>query len=78
MVVSGSRLAVAVKVDGRAVGFTVIVNIMGVPLQFVLFNGVTVIVAVMGFWVLFMAVNTGMLPVPLAANPMPGVSLTQL
>ena len=78
MVASGLRLAVAVKVDGTGVGFTVMVNIMGVPLQFVPFNGVTVIVAVIGLLVLFIALNEGILPVPLAAKPMPGVSLTQL
>ena len=54
------------------------VNIMGVPLQSNPFTGVAVMVAVIGLAVLFIAVNVVMLPVPLAASPMPGVSLTQL
>ena len=78
MVAKGVRLAIAVKVVGTGVGFTVMVNIMGVPLQLVPFNGVTVIVAVMALAVLFKAANEAISPVPLVASPMPGVSLTQL
>ena len=36
--------------------------------------GVTVIVATIGFMVLFIGVNTGILPVPEAASPIPNVS----
>ena len=76
MVVIGVNAALAVKEAGE--GFTVMVNSMGIPLQPVLFNGVTVIVAVTRFIVLFTAVNEGISPVPLAASPIPGVSLAQL
>jgi len=40
--------------------------------------GVVVIVAVTGLPPVFTAVKEGILPVPLAAKPMPGVLLTQL
>jgi hypothetical protein len=59
------------------VGFTVIVNVVVVPVQ-PLYTGVIVIVAVTGFVVGFNEVNEGMLPTPLAARPIDGVSLVQL
>ena len=49
------------------VGFTVIVKDIGVPVQVCpakLKDGVTVIVAVIGAFVVFVAVNTGIFPVP--------------
>ena len=57
------------------VGFTVIVKLITGPTQLTppLVNvGVTVIVAVIATNVKFIAVNAGILPLPLAANPMPG------
>ena len=55
------------------VGFTVMVNVVGVPTQLTpaLVNvRVTVIVAVIGAFVLFVAAKLGKVPVPLAASPM--------
>jgi hypothetical protein len=52
-----------------AVGLTVIVNVVGVPVH-PFAEGVTVIVAVIGEVVAFVAVNAGTLPEPLAASPM--------
>jgi hypothetical protein len=54
------------------VGFTVMVNVRGVPVHSVPpFRklGVTVIVAVTGALVVLVAVNEAMLPVPLAPRP---------
>jgi hypothetical protein len=51
-----------------AVGFTVMVNVLGVPVQPIA-AGVTVIVAVIGEVVAFAAVNEGTLPEPFAASP---------
>jgi hypothetical protein len=59
------------------VGFTVYVYVIGVPAQpFAL--GVTVIVAVTAVPPVLTAVNAGILPVPLAANPMLGALFVQL
>jgi len=58
------------------VGFTVIVNVSGVPVH-ALAEGVTVMVAVTGVVPVFVAVNEFMFPFPLAANPMDGVLLVQ-
>ena len=60
-----------------AVGFTVIVNVLGVPLQ-PLADGVTVIVATSGAFVALVATKLPILPVPLAARPIAGVLLVQL
>ena len=60
-----------------AVGFTIIVKLRGVPLQVMLplvYAGVTVIVAVIGEVPVFTAANEAMSPVPLADNPIEGVS----
>lgn len=60
------------------VGFTVMVNVIGVPLQLMpplVYTGVTVIVATTGLKPIFTAVNEGMLLVPLAASPIDGVVL---
>ena len=62
-------------------GFTVIVNVTGVPVQLrplAVKVGVTVIVAVTGAAVLLTAVNDPILPVPPAARPMLVLSLVQL
>ena len=63
------------------VGFTVMVKLCGEPLQetlFGLFNGVTVIVALVDVVPEFLAVNAAMFPDPLAANPIPGLLLVQV
>jgi hypothetical protein len=51
-----------------AVGLTVIVNVVGVPVH-PFADGVTVIVEVIGDVEALVAVNTGMSPEPLAARP---------
>ncbi len=64
-----------------AVGLTVIVKVIGVPLHVIpplVKLGVTVIVAVTGAFVAFVPVNEAILPEPLAANPILGVLLVQL
>jgi hypothetical protein len=59
------------------VGFTVIVNVSGVPVQ--PDNvGVTVIEATTGLEVVFVAVNAGRLVVPLAASPIDGAEFVQV
>jgi len=60
------------------VGFTVIVNVIGVPTQPVGPTGVTVIVATSGPLVAFVVTNGAISPVPEAARPMAGVLLVQL
>lgn len=61
----------------EGVGFTVIVNVVGLPVQ--LFDvPCTVIVAVTGVLPLLMAVKDGMEPLPVAANPIDGSLLVQL
>ena len=60
------------RVPATVVGLTVIVNVMGVPVQVVpplVYEGVTVIVAITGAPVIFVAVNAAISPVPLAASP---------
>ena len=64
-----------------AVGFTVIVNVFAGPEQGtepLVKVGVTVIVAVTGDDPVLTAVNTAILPEPLANNPIEGVLFTQL
>ena len=63
-----------------AVGFTVIVKVVGVPTQLtpLVYVGVTVIVAVTGALPALVAVKLGILPVPLAARPIEGVLFVQL
>lgn len=58
-------------------GFTVIVNVMGVPGQEPA-TGVTVRVAVTGALPVFVAVNEPIFPEPEPAKPMDGVLLVQL
>jgi hypothetical protein len=58
------------------VGLIVIVAVIGVPGQ-LLAVGVIVIVAVIGVEPVFTAVNDGILPLPLAANPMVGSLFVQ-
>lgn len=60
------------------VGFTVIVNVIGVPTQPVGPTGVTTIVATNGPLVALVVTNGAMSPVPVAARPMAGVLLVQL
>ena len=60
-----------------AVGFTVIVNVLGVPLQ-PLATGVTVIVATTGAVPALVAMKLAILPVPLAARPIEGALFVQL
>ena len=62
------------------VGFTVIVNVIGVPVQVVppFSNfGVTVIVCTIGVVPVFTAVNAGIGPEPEAAKPIVGIELAQ-
>lgn len=63
-------------------GFTVTVNVTGVPVQMAPVVGevvgVTVIVAVTGAVPLFTPTNEAMLPEPLAARPMAGLLFVQL
>ena len=63
-----------------ALGFTVIVKVIAVPLQFVVFEnvGVTVIDAVIGDVPLLTALKVPIFPVPDAANPIEGVLFVQL
>ena len=64
-----------------AVGFTVMVKVIGIPLQVtppLVKAGVTVMVAVTGAVVAFVAVKLAILPEPFAANPMDVVLLVQL
>ncbi len=58
-------------------GFTVMVNVLGVPAQ-VRCTGVTVMVAVTGALPVLIAVKDAMLPVPLAGSPMDGLLFVQL
>jgi len=61
-----------------AIGFTVMVNVMGAPVQPDGVVGVTVIVAVVALVSVLLVVNDGIFPVPLAAKPMDGLLFTQL
>jgi hypothetical protein len=81
VVVVGPQLAVTVlaaPVGATDKPFTVIVKVFGVPVQPAPLLGVTVIVAVTAFGVLFTATKLGILPVPVAARPMLGVLFVQL
>jgi hypothetical protein len=62
------------------VGFTVMVKFCGVPLQVtpLVYDGVTVMVAVMGVVPALVAVKLGMLPDPLAPKPIPVLLFDQL
>ena len=60
----------------EGVGFTEIVTVLGVPAQ-PFAEGVTVIVAIITVELVFITVKAGILPVPLAANPMLGVLFVQ-
>ena len=62
-------------------GFTVIVNILGVPKQVttpLIYEGVTVMVAITGVEPEFKALKAAIFPEPLPANPIEGVSFNQL
>ena len=74
------QIVLLVTVDTFAAGFTVIVKVIGVPLQlFVFVNiGVTVIVATTGEFPEFVAVNEAILPDPEANNPIDVFELVQL
>jgi hypothetical protein len=58
-------------------GFTVIVKVVIVP-GHPFIDGVTVMVAIIGFVPLLMAVNWGISPIPLAPIPIAGLLLIQL
>jgi hypothetical protein len=63
------------------VGFTVMVNVVGVPLQVVpplVYVGVTVTVAVIAVEPPFVAVKDVILPAPLAASPIAVLLFVQL
>ena len=60
---------------GTGNGLTVMVKVLEAPLHVMpplLKTGVTVIVAIIGNEVVFVAANAGILPVPLAASPIEG------
>ena len=61
-----------------ATGYTVMVKVMGAPVQPVAVVGVTVIVAAVTFVRLLAVVKDGILPVPLAAKPIAGLLFTQV
>ena len=70
-----------VPADTIGVGLTVMVNVVAVPVAVtppLVKVGVTVIVATTGVVPVFTAVNTGRLPVPLAASPILDVLFVQL
>lgn len=75
VVVAPLQYSWLVKTNGVGVGLTVMVNVFGIPLQPNAFVGVTVMVATKGEIPAFVAVKTGIFPVPLAANPIEGVLL---
>ena len=58
------------------IGFTVIVNVTGGPIQFAA-HGVTVIVAMAGVSAVLTAVNDRILPLPLAPRPIDVLSFVQ-
>jgi hypothetical protein len=70
-------LAIAFTV---AVGFTVMVNVVGIPAQLNPFTkvGVTVMVATTGAVVVLIAMKVGKLPIPFAARPIDGALFVQL
>ena len=63
--------------DTDGVGLTVIVKLFELPIQ-PFASGVTVTIAVTATLPLLMAVNDGILPVPVAAKPMPALLFVQL
>ena len=65
-------LDLSVPAFAVALAFTLIVNVTGVPVQIfpaLVYDGVTVIVAVLLVVPLLIAVKDGIFPVPLAASP---------
>ena len=60
------------------VGFTVIVKLTDAPVQADPDDGVTVMVAVIGVAVVFVAINPGILPVPEAPSPIAVLLFVQL
>jgi hypothetical protein len=79
-VVSVLHIIVGLTVDTSGVGLTVMVKVCGVPVHVtdpLVKFGVTVIVATTGVVPGFEAVNAAILPEPVAASPMPGVSFDQ-
>ena len=75
-IIPALQITISEGTTTTGVGFTVIVYEDGVPGQ-PLAVGVTVIVAVTGFAVLFIPVKDGVLPVPLAARPIEASELIQ-
>ena len=72
----GHKVGIAVNVI-TGIGFTVMVYDAEVPVH-PLAEGVTEIDATMGEVLVFVAVNAGILPVPLAANPIAGLELVHV
>jgi hypothetical protein len=60
-----------------ALGLTVIVNVIGAPVQ-PLADGVTVMVPLIAVAAALVAVKLGMFPLPLAARPIAGLELVQV
>ena len=75
-IIPALQITISEGTTTTGVGFTVIVYEDGVPGQ-PLAVGVTVIVDVTGFAVLFVPVNNGVFPVPLAARPIDATELIQ-
>ena len=61
-----------------AIGFTVMVKVIGTPAQPFVVVGVTVMVAVVALVKLFAVTNDGIFPLPLAAKPIEGLLFTQV
>jgi hypothetical protein len=61
-----------------AIGLTVMVNVMGAPVQPDTIEGVTVMVAVVALVKLLVVTNDGIFPLPPAANPIDGLLLTHV
>ena len=61
-----------------AIGFTVIVNVIGAPVQPDMIEGVTVMVAVVALVNVFDVTKDGIFPLPLAANPIDGLLFTHV
>jgi hypothetical protein len=61
-----------------AIGLTVIVNVIGVPVHPFPVEGVTVMVAVVALVKLFTVTNDGIFPVPFAPKPMAVLLFVQL
>ena len=61
-----------------AIGLTVMVNVIGAPVQPDMIEGVTVMVAVVALVNVFDVTKDGIFPAPLAANPIDGLLFTHV